>query len=128
MNFLPALPSHQLSRRAVLRGLGVTMALPWLESLPVWGDEPAKGRSSTAPVRVAVLDNVVLRAVVVEIEHHPRTVIRVPLHPLHLAAHSVALVDERRAVASMRMTRAMHERFVYRSPSVLRSFVDIRNS
>src|SRR2546421_973201 len=55
MNFLPAVPSHQLSRRAVLRGLGVTMALPWLESLPVWGDEPAKGRSSAAPVRVAVL-------------------------------------------------------------------------
>ena len=24
----------------MLRGLGVTMALPWLESLSVWGDEP----------------------------------------------------------------------------------------
>ena len=24
----------------MLRGLGVTMALPWLESLPVWGEQP----------------------------------------------------------------------------------------
>jgi Protein of unknown function (DUF1552) len=47
--------SHQFTRRAMLRGLGVTMALPWLESLPVWGDEPAGGRSSAAPVRMAVL-------------------------------------------------------------------------
>jgi hypothetical protein len=47
---------HLLSRRAVLRGLGVTMALPWLESLPVWGDEPrANGSASEAPVRLAVL-------------------------------------------------------------------------
>src|SRR5262249_51017845 len=29
-----------MTRRAMLRGLGVSMALPWLESLPVWGDEP----------------------------------------------------------------------------------------
>jgi hypothetical protein len=47
--------THHLTRRAVLRGLGVTVALPWLESLPVWGDEPVKGRSSAAPVRLAVL-------------------------------------------------------------------------
>ena len=47
---------HQFSRRTMLRGLGVTMALPWLESLPVWGDEPAgKQPSSEAPVRLAVL-------------------------------------------------------------------------
>jgi hypothetical protein len=40
----------------MLRGLGVTMALPWMESLPVWGDEPApKGAGSEAPVRLAVL-------------------------------------------------------------------------
>lgn len=32
------------------------MALPWMESLRVWGDEPAGGsRSSEAPVRLAVL-------------------------------------------------------------------------
>src|SRR5262245_626177 len=48
--------SHRFSRRLMLRGLGVTMALPWLESLRVWGDEPAaKQASSEAPVRVAVL-------------------------------------------------------------------------
>jgi Protein of unknown function (DUF1552) len=47
--------AHQMTRRAMLRGLGVTMALPWLESIPVWGDVPAKGISSAAPVRLAVL-------------------------------------------------------------------------
>lgn len=32
------------------------MALPWMESLPVWGDEPkVTGASSEAPVRLAVL-------------------------------------------------------------------------
>jgi hypothetical protein len=46
----------QLSRRTMLRGLGVTMALPWLESLPVWGDEPATAApGSQPPVRLAVL-------------------------------------------------------------------------
>jgi hypothetical protein len=48
--------THQFSRRAMLRGLGVTMALPWLESYRVWGDEPpGKEPSSEAPVRLAVL-------------------------------------------------------------------------
>lgn len=49
--------THQLSRRTMLRGLGVSMALPWMESLPVWGDEPAAGRrsSSEAPTRMAIL-------------------------------------------------------------------------
>src|SRR5687768_2757785 len=47
---------HHFSRRTMLHGLGVTMALPWLESLPVWGDEPAKNqKASQAPVRLAVL-------------------------------------------------------------------------
>ncbi len=46
----------QFSRRRMLRGLGVTMALPWLESLPVWGDTPAaKSGASEAPVRLAVV-------------------------------------------------------------------------
>jgi hypothetical protein len=44
----------QFDRRTFLRGVGVSMALPWLESLNVWGDE-AKGRASEAPVRLAVL-------------------------------------------------------------------------
>lgn len=49
--------SHQFSRRTFLRGLGVTMALPWMESLPVWGDEPPAGirPASEAPVRMAAL-------------------------------------------------------------------------
>jgi hypothetical protein len=45
-----------LSRRALLRGLGVTMALPWLESLPAWGGEVAsKQAGGEAPVRFAAL-------------------------------------------------------------------------
>jgi hypothetical protein len=47
---------HKFSRRTMLRGIGVTMALPWLESLNVWGDV-ARGAevASEAPVRLAVL-------------------------------------------------------------------------
>jgi hypothetical protein len=44
-----------ISRRTFLRGLGVSMALPWLESLPVWGDDKPAGRSSEPPVRFACL-------------------------------------------------------------------------
>ncbi len=44
---------HPFSRRAFLRGVGVTMALPWLESLPVWGDDKPKRGSSEPPVRFA---------------------------------------------------------------------------
>ena len=49
--------SHLLARRTFLRGLGVSMALPWMESVRVWGDEPGKAKApgSEAPVRVAVL-------------------------------------------------------------------------
>jgi hypothetical protein len=40
----------------MLRGLGVSMALPWLESLKVWGDDAQGSRgASRAPVRLAVL-------------------------------------------------------------------------
>src|SRR5882724_300372 len=46
--------THHFSRRTFLRGLGVTMAVPWFESLPVWGDEPSK-LASEAPVRLGVL-------------------------------------------------------------------------
>jgi len=39
-----------------LRGVGVSMALPWLESRAVWGDEPKPSQpGSHAPVRVAAL-------------------------------------------------------------------------
>ena len=49
--------THQFSRRTFLRGIGVTMALPWMESLTVWGDSPPAGvrPASEAPVRLAVL-------------------------------------------------------------------------
>jgi len=46
--------NHHFSRRTFLRGLGVTMALPWMESLRVWGDETT-GVASQAPTRLAVL-------------------------------------------------------------------------
>lgn len=39
----PALRHFRLSRRTFLRGVGVTMALPWMESIPAWGTEPLKG-------------------------------------------------------------------------------------
>jgi hypothetical protein len=47
--------SYPLSRRTFLRGVGVAMALPWLESVPVWGDENPKDASSAPPVRFACL-------------------------------------------------------------------------
>ncbi|MEO2089553.1 MAG: DUF1552 domain-containing protein, partial [Gemmataceae bacterium] len=45
------------SRRMFLHGVGVTMALPWLESVPVWGTEPvAKGNPPVqSPKRFAAL-------------------------------------------------------------------------
>src|SRR5215471_10717962 len=48
---------HQFSRRAFLRGIGVTMALPWMESLNVWGDTQASSAkpASEAPVRLGVV-------------------------------------------------------------------------
>lgn len=49
------MPQH-FSRRTFLRGVGVSMALPWLESLRVWGDDASTRRGgSEAPVRLAVL-------------------------------------------------------------------------
>ncbi|GDY09129.1 MAG: DUF1552 domain-containing protein [Planctomycetota bacterium] len=48
--------AHQFSRRTFLRGVGVTMALPWMESIAVWGDDASKAKTaSEAPVRMAVL-------------------------------------------------------------------------
>jgi len=47
---------QRLSRRTMLRGLGVTLALPWMESLRVWGDEPrGNDPASGAPTRLAIL-------------------------------------------------------------------------
>ncbi len=39
----------------MLRGLGVSMALPWMESVRVWGDETPVRKSSEAPTRMAIL-------------------------------------------------------------------------
>jgi hypothetical protein len=47
--------SNQLSRRTFLAGVGVTMGLPWLESLPVWGSKSPFASSSPPPRRLAVL-------------------------------------------------------------------------
>ncbi len=48
--------SHHFSRRVFLRGAGVTVALPWLESQNVWGDESTSSQpASEAPVRLAVV-------------------------------------------------------------------------
>jgi hypothetical protein len=44
---------NQLSRRTFLRGVGVTMALPWLESIPVWGETIASA-PTTLPASAAV--------------------------------------------------------------------------
>jgi len=45
-----------MNRRTVLRGAGVAMALPWLESVPVWGGETAPGAAPAAfPKRFAAL-------------------------------------------------------------------------
>ena len=42
--------SQRVTRRTVLRGAGVVMALPWLESVPVWG-----AANQSAPQRFAAL-------------------------------------------------------------------------
>jgi hypothetical protein len=48
-------PMHrpQVSRRTFLQGAGVTMALPWMESMPVSADEAA-GSAGEAPIRLCV--------------------------------------------------------------------------
>ena len=48
-------PARPLSRRIFLRGAGVVMALPWLESLPVWGAAAEAPKApSTPPKRFVV--------------------------------------------------------------------------
>lgn len=47
---------RKFSRRTLLRGVGVTMALPWLESIDVWGNPAAAvAGNQNAPVRLAIL-------------------------------------------------------------------------
>jgi hypothetical protein len=48
--------TRKLSRRTVLRGVGVTMALPWLESIPAWGGTMTQsGVPGNFPKRFAVM-------------------------------------------------------------------------
>ncbi len=44
-------PTAPLSRRIFLRGAGVVMALPWLESLPVWGAAAETPQAASTPPR-----------------------------------------------------------------------------
>jgi hypothetical protein len=48
MSNLHEKPARPLSRRIFLRGAGVVMALPWLESVPVWGAPAADPKASLA--------------------------------------------------------------------------------
>ncbi|MGD9858091.1 MAG: DUF1552 domain-containing protein [Planctomycetaceae bacterium] len=46
----------RIPRRTILRGLGVSMALPWFESLAAWGDSPRPAADNNEPpLRLAVL-------------------------------------------------------------------------
>ncbi len=48
--------NHHFTRRTILRGLGVTLALPWMESLTVWGnDNSPRKEEGEAPIRLGVL-------------------------------------------------------------------------
>jgi hypothetical protein len=48
--------SNRVSRRTLLKGAGVAMSLPWMESIPVWGLQPSSTASpSPFPQRFAVL-------------------------------------------------------------------------
>lgn len=44
-----------INRRRWLRGTGVLVGLPWLESIPVWGQETTAGSSSSIPERFGVM-------------------------------------------------------------------------
>ena len=50
----PEAHRYRMSRRTFLRGVGVTMALPWLESIPVWG-AATPAATGAYPKRFAVL-------------------------------------------------------------------------
>jgi len=46
---------NQFTRRTMLKGVGVAMALPWLESIPVWGDESIPIEAAAFPKRFAAM-------------------------------------------------------------------------
>ncbi|WDI42068.1 DUF1552 domain-containing protein [Bremerella sp. P1] len=45
---------RHITRRTLLRGLGVSMALPWMESVPVWADD-TNANAGDAPLRFGVM-------------------------------------------------------------------------
>ena len=47
--------SRQPSRRHFLRGMGVALALPWMESLPVFGQAAAAVKANTPPLRLGIV-------------------------------------------------------------------------
>ncbi len=67
MEYLPPSPSlnpetktmnprvQKIGRRTVLKGIGVTMALPWFEAIPLVGGESAAGSDVSPPQRFAAL-------------------------------------------------------------------------
>ncbi|MFO1063389.1 MAG: DUF1552 domain-containing protein [Pirellulales bacterium] len=46
---------NAISRRLLLRGAGVAVSLPWLQSIPVWGSDAAGADASAIPKRFAAL-------------------------------------------------------------------------
>src|SRR5215213_1706953 len=47
--------SRIASRRHFLRGMGVALALPWMESLPVFGQAAEAVKTSTPPLRMGIV-------------------------------------------------------------------------
>ena len=47
--------SRNHSRRHFLRGMGVALALPWMESLPVFGQAAAAVKQNTPPLRLGIV-------------------------------------------------------------------------
>jgi hypothetical protein len=47
--------TRTMTRRTMLRGIGVSMALPWMESLPARAEGAAAASAAEPPVRLAVL-------------------------------------------------------------------------
>ena len=43
------------SRRHFLRGVGVALALPWMESLPLLGQAAAAVKTNTPPLRLGIV-------------------------------------------------------------------------
>ena len=52
---LEFLMKRTFSRRTLLRGVGVTVALPWLESVPAFSDDMPLAETNEPPTRMAVI-------------------------------------------------------------------------